>query len=127
MNSYDHVFEIDWLSSLRENTLNNLIRTIMVKHIVLFKLKNELSAEVRMEVMNTFKQGIEALVGRIDVIRSIEVGFNCNTDETWHICLNSAFDDIDAVRTYAAHPLHQAVAGALKPYVEARSCVDYEV
>ncbi|MBQ5908754.1 MAG: Dabb family protein, partial [Bacteroidaceae bacterium] len=50
----------------------------MVKHIVLFKLKNELSAETRTEVMNSFKQGIENLVGRIEEIRSIEVGFNCN-------------------------------------------------
>lgn len=99
----------------------------MVKHIVLFKLKKDLSAEVRTEVMNAFKQGIENLVGRIEEIRRIEVGFNCNADEAWHICLNSEFDDMAAVRTYAAHPLHLAVAGALKPHVEARSCVDYEV
>lgn len=48
----------------------------MVKHIVLFKLKNELSAEACTEVMNSFKQGIENLVGCIEEIRSIEVGFN---------------------------------------------------
>ena len=99
----------------------------MVKHIVLFKLKNELSAETRTEVMNSFKQGIENLVGRIEEIRSIEVGFNCNADEAWQICLNATFDTMDALRTYATHPLHLAVAGALKPHVEARSCVDYEV
>ena len=99
----------------------------MVKHIVLFKLKKELSEEVRTEVMNSFKEGIENLKGRIEEIRCIEVGFNCNADEAWHICLNSTFDDMDALRTYATHPLHLAVAGVLKPHVEARSCVDYEV
>ena len=38
----------------------------MVKHIVLFKLKENLSQEEKNEVMNSFKAAIEALPEKID-------------------------------------------------------------
>ena len=37
----------------------------MVKHIVLFKLKDEVSAEEKLVVMNKFKEAIEALPAKI--------------------------------------------------------------
>ena len=43
----------------------------MVKHIVLFKLKDTLSKEEKCEVMNRFKAAIEALPAKIDVIRKV--------------------------------------------------------
>ena len=67
------------------------------------------------------------LTAVIPFIRQIEVGFNINSDETWDICLNATFDTLDDVRAYAVHPSHTAVAGALKPYLSGRSCVDYTV
>lgn len=97
----------------------------MVRHIVLFRLKKELPADVRREAMTAFKEGIEALRGQIEVIRRIEVGFNCNPDEAWDVCLLGDFDTLEAVAIYAADARHQAVAGALKPYLDGRSCVDY--
>ena len=39
----------------------------MVKHIVLFKLKDEVSAEEKLVVMNKFKEAIEALPAKIPV------------------------------------------------------------
>lgn len=43
------------------------------------------------------------------------------------ICLESVFDTLDDVRAYSVHPAHRAVAGRLAPYIEVRSCVDYEI
>jgi len=97
----------------------------MVRHIVLFQLKKDLPADVRAGVMENFKRGIESLMWQIEVIRHIEVGFNVNPDEAWDICLLGDFDDLEAVRVYSADPRHQEVAGALKPYLAGRSCVDY--
>lgn len=99
----------------------------MVKHIVIFRLKEELAADVRSKAMTDFKRGIEALPAVIPSIRSVHVGLNINADEACHICLESAFDTLDDVRAYSAHPAHVAVASALKPYVAARSCVDFEL
>ena len=43
----------------------------MVKHIVLFKLKDEVSAEEKLVVMNKFKEAIEALPAKIPVYLAI--------------------------------------------------------
>ena len=49
--------------------INHLNGKVMVKHIVLFKLKDEVSAEEKLVVMNKFKEAIEALPAKIPVIR----------------------------------------------------------
>ena len=46
----------------------------MVKHIVLFKLKDEVTADKKLTAMKEFKAAIEALPAKISVIRKIEVG-----------------------------------------------------
>lgn len=98
----------------------------MVKHIVLFKLKESLSQEEKLDVMNRFKAAIEALPGKIEVIRKVFVGLNINPAEQWDICLESEFDTLDDVKFYAAHPDHVAAAGILKDVKDGRACADYE-
>ena len=55
----------------------------MVKHIVLFKLKETLPQEEKLKVMNDFKAAIEALPAKIGFIRKIFVGLNINSAEAW--------------------------------------------
>ncbi len=98
----------------------------MVKHIVLFKLKDTLSKEEKCEVMNRFKAAIEELPEKIEVIRKVFVGLNINETEQWDICLESEFDTLDDVKLYAAHPDHVAAAGILKDAKADRACTDYE-
>lgn len=98
----------------------------MVKHIVLFKLKDNVSEAEKLVVMNKFKAAIEALPAKISVIRKIEVGLNINPDETWNIALNSEFDTLEDVKVYATHPDHVAAGKILAETKESRACVDYE-
>lgn len=93
----------------------------------MFRLKKELPAAERRQAMLQFKEDIERLPAVIPQIRAIHVGLNINPDEEWDICLDSTFDCLEDVRTYAIHPAHVAAATALKPYVATRGCVDYEV
>lgn len=97
----------------------------MVKHIVLFKLKESLSAAKKADIMHRFKAAIEALPATIPFIRDIHVGLNENPAETWDICLDSSFDTLDDVKAYSIHPAHVAAAGILKEAKENRACVDY--
>ena len=97
----------------------------MVKHIVLFKLKESLSAAEKADIMHRCKAAIEALPATIPFIRDIHVGLNENPAETWDICLNSSFDTLDDVKAYSIHPAHVAAAGILKEAKENRACVDY--
>ena len=99
----------------------------MVKHIVLFKLKDEAPEAEKLEAMNSFKKAIEALPAKIAVIRQIEVGLNMNPGETWSIALYSEFDSLDDVKFYATHPDHVAAGKLLAAVKENRACVDYEV
>ena len=99
----------------------------MVKHIVLFKLKDEVPADEKLVAMNNFKKAIEALPAKISVIRKIEVGLNVNPAETWNIALYSEFDTLDDVKFYAAHPDHVAAGKLIAGVKESRACVDYEV
>ena len=99
----------------------------MVKHIVLFKLKDEVPAEGKQEVMTKSKEAIEALPAKISVIRKVEVGLNMNPGETWNIALYSEFDTLEDVRFYATHPDHVAAGKILAETKESRACVDYEL
>lgn len=98
----------------------------MVKHLVLFKLKDEVPAAQKEAVMLAFKQAIEALPAKISVIRKIEVGLNMNPGEVWNIALYSEFDTLDDVKFYAAHSDHVAAGKLLAEVKESRACVDYE-
>lgn len=99
----------------------------MIKHLVLFKLKAELSTDAKKVLMNNFKEAIEALPAKISVIRKVEVGLNINPNETWDIALYSEFDSLEDVKIYATHPDHIAAATIIADAKESRSCVDYEV
>ena len=97
----------------------------MVKHIVLFKLKENLAFEEKQSIMNNFKEAIEALPNTIPSIRKIFVGLNINPDEKWDICLESEFDCLEDVKAYAIHPAHIAAAGIIKEVKQDRACTDY--
>lgn len=98
----------------------------MVKHIVLFKLKDTLAPAEKSDIMLRFKSAIEALPEKISFIRSVYVGLNINPAEEWDICLESIFDSLEDVRAYSVHPDHLAAAGILKDVKCGRACADYE-
>ncbi|MDR1938886.1 MAG: Dabb family protein [Tannerellaceae bacterium] len=100
----------------------------MVRHIVMFKLKEFASPDEKQAKMNGIKDGLESLAGKIGVLRSIRVDFNVNPLETWDIILTTELDTLEDVGIYANHPEHVAVAKNLIAPVKAdRACVDYEV
>lgn len=98
----------------------------MIKHVVMFRMKEGLDALIRQEAMNRFKESIENLPSIIPCIRRVFVGFNVNPNEKWDICLESEFGNLEDVSAYSQHPSHRAAAQALMQYVSERCCVDYE-
>jgi hypothetical protein len=99
----------------------------MIKHVVLFQLKDDVDAAEKQQVMEAFKAGILALPETISCIRHIEVGFNANAKESYDVALYSEFDSLADVQAYAVHPDHVAVAQIIIPYVKSRACTDYEM
>lgn len=100
----------------------------MVRHIVMFKLKEFASPAEKQAKLDEIKTNLEALIDKIDVLRKIEVKFNCNPGESWDLILITELDSLADVSTYANHPEHVAVAkGIIGPVKADRACVDYEM
>ena len=100
----------------------------MVKHVILWQLKDELSAEEKMNVKKGIKEGLEALAGVIPGLVDISVQIEGLTSSNVDVMLDSSFTDEEALKAYAVHPAHVAVAdGKVRPYTKTRACMDYEV
>ena len=101
----------------------------MVKHIILWRLREDLSAEEKETVKRDIKAGLEGLAGRIPGLIYINVVIDGRLDSSnADVMLDSMFEDEAALRAYAVHPEHVAVAdGKVRPYTIQRTCLDYEI
>ena len=100
----------------------------MVKHMILWQLKDELSAEEKVAVKAGIKEGLEALAGKIPGLTEIKVQTEGLASSNADVMLDSSFVDEAALKGYAVHPEHVAVAdGKVRPYTKTRLCLDFEV
>lgn len=100
----------------------------MVKHVILWTLKEELSEPEKEEVKKGIKEGLEGLKGVIPGLRDIVVNTDSLPSSNADLMLDSTFDDEEALKAYAINPAHIAVAdGKVRPYTKTRSCLDYKI
>ena len=100
----------------------------MVKHVILWTLKEELTPEEKSAVKADIKAGLEGLAGKIPGLLEIKVYTEGLPSSNADLMLDSAFVDETALKGYAVHPEHVAVAdGKVRPYTAVRSCLDFEV
>lgn len=100
----------------------------MVKHIILWQLKDELSDAEKQIVKSGIKEGLEGLKRQIEGLVEIQVNTNGLASSNADVMLDSTFVDEAALKAYAVHPAHVAVAdGKVRPYTKTRMCLDYEV
>ena len=99
----------------------------MVKHIILWQLKDELSVEEKQEVKKGMKEGLESLAGKIPGLVEIKVQTEGLASSNAEVMLDSTFEDEASLKGYAIHPEHVAVAdGKVRPYTKTRMCLDFE-
>lgn len=100
----------------------------MVKHIILWTLKNEYTASEKEEIKLNIKKNLESLSGKIDGLINIKVLTAHLDSSTSDILLDSTFENFDALKYYSKHELHVAVANKfVRPHTAIRSCFDYEI
>ena len=93
----------------------------MVKHVILWTLKNEYSKEEKEAIKAEIKAGLEGLV-------EIHVNTNGLESSNADLMLDSTFTDEAALKGYSVHPAHVAVAnGKVRPHTAIRSCLDYTI
>ena len=82
----------------------------MIKHIVMWRLKDFAAGASREENAVKLKESLEALDGVIDEIRAIEVGINFNSSPAaFDVVLYSEFDDAEGLE--ALERIHGAAPG----------------
>ena len=97
----------------------------MVKHIILWKLKEEHN---NVSVKEGIKRELEELSGKIPGLLEIKVETEGLPSSNADVMLYSVFENEDALKGYAVHPAHVRVADTfVRPYTEIRLCLDFEV
>ncbi len=98
----------------------------MVKHIILWQLKDEFSAEEKENIKAGIKSGLEGLAGKIPGLVDIHVQTECLASSNADVMLDSTFESEEALKAYAVHPEHVKVADEkVRPFTKSRSCMDF--
>jgi len=99
----------------------------MVKHIILWQLKDELQGEEKEAVKAGIKAGLEGLAGQIPGLIDIKVQTESLASSNVDVMLDSTFEDENSLKVYASHPAHVKVADEqVRPFTKTRACIDYE-
>ncbi|MGN0154045.1 MAG: Dabb family protein [Lachnospiraceae bacterium] len=100
----------------------------MIKHVILWKLKESLSEQEKMEVKAGIKENLEALVGKVPGLTKLNIVANGLESSNADVMLDSELESVEALKGYQTHPDHVAAADTyVRPYTEVRMCMDYEV
>ncbi len=100
----------------------------MVKHMILWKLKDELSSEEKTVVIKNIKEQLESLAGKIPGLTEIIVRTEPLASSNAEVMLDSTLESEEALKGYQTHPEHVKVADTyVRPYAEVRMCMDYKM
>ena len=99
----------------------------MVKHIILWKLKEELSDTEKEKIKKEMKQELEGLKGKVPGLLDIHIQTEALSSSSAEVMLDSTLEDEEALKGYAVHPEHVRVANTfVRPYIQVRMCIDFE-
>jgi heme-degrading monooxygenase HmoA len=100
----------------------------MIKHIVMWKLKEEAEGADRATNAREMKRRLDECAAIVPGIITFEVTLaQPGLEATYDVVLYSKFADRAALAAYMAHPVHQAVVPFIGAIREGRQCMDYEV
>lgn len=97
----------------------------MVKHIILWKLKETLTEDEKTAARAEAKRRLEALNGKIDGMISLKVVTDRLPSSNADMMLDSEFESEEALAGYQTNPLHVEAATYVRSVVEARLCLDF--
>ena len=99
----------------------------MVRHVILWNLKDEFTEEEKKEIKAGIKAGLEGLQGQVPGLLEIHVHTDGLSSSTADLMLETVFESAEALKAYSVHPAHVAVANSkVRPYTAVRKCLDFE-
>ena len=97
----------------------------MVKHIILWKLKSDMTADEKTAAKAEAKRRLESLNGKIDGMTALRVETEGLDSSNADMMLDSEFTSAEALAGYQTNPLHLEAAGFVRSVVENRLCLDF--
>jgi|WetSurMetagenome_2_1015567.scaffolds.fasta_scaffold448165_2 hypothetical protein len=100
----------------------------MIKHIVIWTLKDFAGGLTKQANARKIKQQLEGLKFKIPQIKSLEVGININkTSKAYDIVLYAEFANAADLDIYQNHPEHLKIGEFISKVRSDRIAVDYEI
>lgn len=98
----------------------------MIRHIVMWKLKESCDGMNKGEMALKLKKEIERLKTAVPSIEEIEAGINFTSrNDAYDLVLNSVFRDEKALEEYQVHPEHEKFKELIARYRESIIVADY--
>lgn len=99
----------------------------VIKHIVMWTFADEAEGADKATNLRIVRDRLAGLAGLVPGIITLEPVIPTDDFEhSYDLVLYSEFDSPAALKAYAEHPDHVAVAGLIGKVRTARVCVDYE-
>ena len=100
----------------------------MVRHVIVWTLKDEYSDSEKAQIKAGIKEGLEGLAGKIPGLVEIRVNTEGFGSSSGDAMLDSLFENEESLKNYSSNPLHVEVATTkVRPFAKVRSSFDYEV
>ena len=100
----------------------------MVKHVILWQIKDEYDEAQKAQIKQGIKEGLEGLLGKVPGLKEITVYTSPLESSNCDLMLDSTLEDEAALKGYAVHPAHVEVADTkVRPFTASRVCMDFEV
>ena len=95
----------------------------MVKHIVMFKLTEKTSKNMKLAT-----DSLLSLENNIKTLKSIEIGTDfLESDRSYDIVLTAHFENQEGLKTYSSHENHLPVVKIMRSLCSSSVVVDYEL
>ena len=95
----------------------------MIRHIVMFKIKDEFKSEIPQLVSNFY-----GMKGRIEGMLDLEAGQDIlHSERSYDLALVTVFDSMESFKAYQTHPVHMPVRKHMHEVRESSVACDFEI
>ncbi|MCL6603895.1 MAG: Dabb family protein [Paenibacillus sp.] len=97
----------------------------MYEHLVVFKFNTNVTPAKEQELLNQLLSFRDRIPGILDISAGINVTEETHNIQGYTLGLRVTFDNLDSLRAYGPHPVHQEFVKSLDGIVENVIVVDY--
>ena len=99
----------------------------LFEHMVSFKFNQKLNPQKEKQLMDTLKSFKDSIPGIVELTAGVNVTEETENIHGYTLGLRVTFTDIEALRQYGPHPVHQQFVKLLDGIIEEVVVMDYPI